>query len=167
MKLILPKSPSLDGPVRLLYKGAYFGLRAKWRLLGGKTRGALVAFRHDDRVLLVQNSYRKGLSFPGGYVHPDESPVEAARREVLEEIGLDVPTSALRPMFSRYYKFEDHDDTVDVFELVLDAPIALHTDRREILSAEFIPLAEAVNRQLVPQVRDYVELALARENKSS
>ena len=160
MKLILPKDSRLDAPVRLLYRSAYLGLRAKWRLLGGRTHGALVAFRQGDRVLLVQNSYRKGLSFPGGYVHPDEAPIEAARREVLEEIGLRVDASQLRHVFTRDYRFEDHDDTVDVFELVVDEPIQLATDRREILWADFLPLTEAQGRMLVPQVRDYVELAL-------
>lgn len=166
MKFILPKDQRLDAPVRLLYRGAYLGLRAKWRLLGGQTRGALVAFRHGDRVLLVQNSYRKGLSFPGGYVHPDERPIEAARREVLEEIGLDVGTERLQLVFSRQYRFEDHDDTVDVFELVLDAPITIRTDRREILWADFVPLTEAVRRELVPHVRDYVVHALAHSGEA-
>lgn len=166
MKFIIPKDRRLDLPVRWLYRGAYLGLRTKWRLLGGQTRGALVAFRLGDRVLLVQNSYRKGLSFPGGYVHPDERPVEAARREVLEEIGLDLAIDRIRPVFSRQYRFEDHDDTVDVFEVTLDSPITIATDRREILWADFLSLEEAQRRELVPHVRDYVEHALARQSEA-
>jgi len=159
MKLLIPKARSLDRPVRWLYRGAYLGLRAKWRLLGGTTRGALVAMRYKDSVMLVQNSYRRGMSFPGGYVHPDERPIEAARREVLEEIGLDVTVDRLRQVFSRQYRFEDHDDTVDVFELLLDAPIEVSTDRREVLWAGFLPISEAKRRIVVPHVRDYLDQA--------
>lgn len=47
----------------------------------------------NNKVLLVQqrksNAY--GLwSFPGGHVEPGESPLEAVRREVLEEIGAPI-----------------------------------------------------------------------------
>lgn len=37
-------------------------------------------------ILLVKPSYKKGWDLPGGYVEPRESPLEAAVREVSEEI---------------------------------------------------------------------------------
>ncbi|MFI6474315.1 NUDIX domain-containing protein [Streptomyces sp. NPDC050516] len=44
------------------------------------------------RVLLVEPNYREGWALPGGTVESDtdETPRGAARRETLEEIGLDV-----------------------------------------------------------------------------
>lgn len=44
----------------------------------------------DDRVLLVQFRLPKALfwAFPGGGVGADETPVEALRRELIEEVGL-------------------------------------------------------------------------------
>jgi 8-oxo-dGTP diphosphatase len=47
------------------------------------------------RVLLVKPSYKSGWDIPGGYVEPGESPKQAARREVLEELGIDVPVGRL------------------------------------------------------------------------
>src|SRR5919199_161713 len=46
---------------------------------------------HDDqgRVLMVRPTYKDGWDIPGGYVEPDESPAEAARRELREELGVD------------------------------------------------------------------------------
>lgn len=43
-----------------------------------------------DRVLLVQFRLPKALfwAFPGGGVRADETPVEALRRELVEEVGL-------------------------------------------------------------------------------
>ncbi len=55
--------------------------------------GAAALFRDDEgRVLLVEPNYRKGWALPGGTVESDagETPRQAARRETLEEIGLDV-----------------------------------------------------------------------------
>src|SRR5918911_4936705 len=46
---------------------------------------------HDDqgRVLMVRPTYKDGWDIPGGYVEPDESPAEAARRELREELAID------------------------------------------------------------------------------
>jgi len=54
--------------------------------------GAAVLFRDaEGRVLLVEPNYRDGWALPGGTIESDdgESPREGARRETLEEIGLD------------------------------------------------------------------------------
>jgi ADP-ribose pyrophosphatase YjhB (NUDIX family) len=60
--------------------------------------GAAVLFRDGQgRVLLVEPNYREGWALPGGTVESDlgETPRRAARRETLEEIGLDVELGAL------------------------------------------------------------------------
>jgi len=44
----------------------------------------------DDQVLLIRHSYRTNWGLPGGLLARRESPQEAARREVREEIGLEV-----------------------------------------------------------------------------
>lgn len=44
----------------------------------------------DDRFLVIREEGRPFWNFPGGKVEPGESPVEAARRELREEVGLDV-----------------------------------------------------------------------------
>ncbi|KOV62303.1 NUDIX domain-containing protein [Streptomyces sp. MMG1121] len=54
--------------------------------------GAAALFRDaGGRVLLVEPNYREGWALPGGTIESDdgESPREGARRETLEEIGLD------------------------------------------------------------------------------
>lgn len=53
----------------------------------------------DGRVLLVEPNYRDDgtWTLPGGTIESDqgENPRQGARRETLEEIGLDVPPGAL------------------------------------------------------------------------
>ncbi|MEV6293508.1 NUDIX hydrolase [Streptomyces sp. NPDC051896] len=54
--------------------------------------GAAVLFRDaEGRVLLVEPNYREGWALPGGTIESDdgETPRQGARRETLEEIGLD------------------------------------------------------------------------------
>ncbi|ELP65287.1 NUDIX domain-containing protein [Streptomyces turgidiscabies] len=54
--------------------------------------GAAALFRDSDgRILLVEPNYREGWALPGGTIESDtgETPRQGARRETLEEIGLD------------------------------------------------------------------------------
>jgi 8-oxo-dGTP pyrophosphatase MutT (NUDIX family) len=46
--------------------------------------------RADGRVLLARQVYRTGWGVPGGLLERGEEPASAARREVLEEVGLRV-----------------------------------------------------------------------------
>ncbi|MCA1221119.1 NUDIX domain-containing protein [Streptomyces sp. 8L] len=60
--------------------------------------GAAMLFRDaGGRVLAVEPNYREGWALPGGTVESDEgeSPRDGARRETLEEIGLDVAPGRL------------------------------------------------------------------------
>ena len=55
------------------------------------TVGAMcVIERNDGRVLLIRHLYRKRWGIPGGLLQRGETAADAARREVLEEVGLDV-----------------------------------------------------------------------------
>lgn len=49
--------------------------------------GAL--FVNDDRVLLVRKTYGNRWDIPGGYVDRGESPADACRREIREELRID------------------------------------------------------------------------------
>ncbi|MFJ3669166.1 NUDIX domain-containing protein [Streptomyces sp. NPDC090106] len=54
--------------------------------------GSAALFRDaEGRVLLVEPNYREGWALPGGTIESDdgETPRQGARRETLEEIGLD------------------------------------------------------------------------------
>src|SRR5215204_4332769 len=44
----------------------------------------------SQRILLVNPSYKPDWDLPGGMVEANESPAAAARREVKEELGLDL-----------------------------------------------------------------------------
>jgi len=55
------------------------------------TVGAMCAIRRDDgALLLVRHSYRPRWAIPGGLCRAREDVAAGARREVREEVGLDV-----------------------------------------------------------------------------
>ncbi len=49
----------------------------------------------DGRVLLVNPTYKSAWEVPGGVVELDESPAEACRREILEELGIEIEVGEL------------------------------------------------------------------------
>nr|WP_203771446.1 NUDIX hydrolase [Actinoplanes nipponensis] len=51
---------------------------------------ALLLRDRDDRILLVEPTYKPDWELPGGVVEADESPRDAAAREITEELGLTV-----------------------------------------------------------------------------
>src|SRR5690606_25957189 len=53
--------------------------------------GAICCVERDDgAILLVRQSYRRRWGLPGGLLQKGESPADAVRREVDEEVGLDL-----------------------------------------------------------------------------
>ncbi|WP_181787672.1 NUDIX domain-containing protein, partial [Streptomyces phytophilus] len=55
----------------------------------GETLAAgVLLFDEDDRVLLVDPTYKPGWEFPGGVVEAGEAPARGGIREVAEELGL-------------------------------------------------------------------------------
>ncbi|MDG4861316.1 NUDIX hydrolase [Streptomyces sp. T-3] len=60
--------------------------------------GAAMLFRDGEgRVLLLEPNYREGWALPGGTIESDdgETPRQAALRETVEEIGLEVAPGRL------------------------------------------------------------------------
>ncbi len=55
-----------------------------------------VVERSDGHLLLVRQSYRRdGWGFPGGLLRRREDPADGARRELKEELGIDVDLDGL------------------------------------------------------------------------
>lgn len=74
------------------------------------TVGTAVAISDGrGRVLLVEQPYSDGWSLPGGLLSGDEQPLETARREIREELGMDLDLEghpiAVRTPWRRHFNF--------------------------------------------------------------
>jgi ADP-ribose pyrophosphatase YjhB (NUDIX family) len=147
----------VDAAFRLAFIVAYRVLRVWWFIRRPNERGAFVAVWHGDELLLIRNSYRKGETIPCGHIGRRETPRAAARRELREEVGMDVPESELSEAtdFSLVHSYlHDH---AYIFEWFPDERPEIRVDRREVIWGEFVPEASLDARALVPQVRIYLK----------
>jgi hypothetical protein len=77
-----------DAAWQTAYRLGFPLARIWWRLRRQRHEGALVAVHVGPALLLVRSSYRIAWNFPGGTIRRGETPEMAARRELVEEIGL-------------------------------------------------------------------------------
>jgi 8-oxo-dGTP diphosphatase len=91
---------------------------------------------HDrqGRILLTQRPPGKHLAglweFPGGKCEPGESPQDALRRELHEEIGIDV--SAMRRIISFPWNYAEKSIFLDVYDIADFSGIPHGRERQEI-----------------------------------
>ncbi|MGH6968623.1 MAG: NUDIX hydrolase [Stellaceae bacterium] len=145
-----------DIVVRVALWAAYRVLRVWWFVRRPNHDGAVVAVWLDGHVLMVRHSYRDRLSWPGGGIKSGEQPVEAAVRELAEELGLRVPRDSLVFYGAVLERWEKRYDHARIFELRLTVEPTLHPDGREVVAAQFIAPADALRHKLVPFVATYL-----------
>lgn len=118
----------------------------------------------SGKVLLVVPTYKTVWEIPGGTVEANESPQQACKREVREELGIDVPIGRLLRLNYR----EESDDLSELLLFVFDggvlneeqiATIDLPPD--ELSDFHFLTLAEAKDK-LIPSLYQLIESGLAQ-----
>jgi 8-oxo-dGTP pyrophosphatase MutT (NUDIX family) len=152
--------------VDALWRGAFrLGFRIQklwWRVRRPRLTGAYVAVWRGDRLLCIQNSYRRLLSLPAGGLARGERPIDTALRELFEEVALVAREDELRyvgEIVSHVGYAEDH---AHFFELACDGSVAIAVDGREVVWADFLAPEAALERGVVDVVRQYLERVVAK-----
>ena len=106
-----------------------------WFIFRPETRGVKCIIENDNKILLVRNNYgRKRWTFPGGRINKNELPEKAIKREVKEEIGLNV--SGIKLLDSFISTAEHKKDKIYVF-LAKSNKKDFKIDNIEILEANW------------------------------
>ncbi len=78
----------------------------------------------DGKYLIAKRSARQGLKnkyeFPGGKIEKGETPEEALKREIKEELDLDIKVKGLIDVSSRYTNLKDKIINLSVYECVIE-----------------------------------------------
>ncbi|MFC3454913.1 NUDIX hydrolase [Amycolatopsis speibonae] len=122
----------------------------------------------DGRVLLLERVDTGGWGLPGGLMEPGESFEETGRREVREEIGLEIGDLNLLGLFSGaeyYYRYPNGDEIYNitaayVARLPEDATIVL--DTAENSTWRFFGLDEIPDTVITPEqpiIAEYAKVA--------
>jgi 8-oxo-dGTP pyrophosphatase MutT (NUDIX family) len=102
------------------------------------TLGVRVMMVQEGRVLLIRQTYLDGWFMPGGGMHRRETPEQAARREVREEVGAELGNIMLWGVFSNFEEFRnDHTALFLSDQFTLDGG-----HDREVAELRFFPLDE-------------------------
>lgn len=128
-----------------------------WQLLARPhNHGALVAIWHQRRLLLVQTSYRHGLGLPGGGLERRETALQAAVRELAEELGLRVTPKELVDPWQITETSARGKNTVTIFALRVAREPAIRLDGLELVAGHWLTREEALGRPLVSHVQEYL-----------
>ena len=119
------------------------------------TAGALV-FNDRGEVLLLKHAFRAGSGWgmPGGFMESGEQPDQTLRRELLEEVGIEV--SDVRVFTARSFKKIRQVEIIFVCHSNGNAkPISVEVERAEWFQADALP------QGLARDQRKLIEAALA------
>ncbi|MEQ8412659.1 MAG: NUDIX domain-containing protein [Erythrobacter sp.] len=114
-------------------------LRDAWRRWRGvPIAGCAVVIENDaGEILLLRHSYGpRGWALPGGGIGRGEAPEAAARREIAEELAMDLARLDFAGRIEEVLSGSPH--TAYLFAAVSDAPP--QPDGREVIEARFFPI---------------------------
>lgn len=126
--------------MKYVYRLGWWVLRLYWFLARPHQCGAKCLIQNGNHLLLLRNNYgRQHWTFPGGGIEQNETPEQAARREVEEEVGLTVNDLRLLGEFevTRDYKT----DRIYAFSAVVES-LDYEIDPVEIAEAGWFPATE-------------------------
>lgn len=109
---------------------------------------ALMLETQDGRLLILKANYKKHWTVPGGVIDEHETPMQAALRETLEEVGLTIDPETVifvavanrtGPVFDTYqFIFKAPLSDKDIADIVLQ--------KDEINEYEFVTREQVVSR---------------------
>lgn len=122
-------------------------------------RVAAAIIRHDNKILATQRGYgefKDGWEFPGGKIEPGETPAEALKREIREELDAEIEVGELLETVE--YDYPDFHLSMDCFWCTMPSggmvlrehEAARWLDAQNIDSVDWLP----ADRDLIKKIKE-------------
>jgi ADP-ribose pyrophosphatase len=110
----------------------------------------VMCFDNNDNMLLVQNNREIGFTYeiPGGIIESNESPIQTARREVLEETGYEIRDVEF--MFKCYSSIGITDEVIYFHKAIIKEKICEGQQKNR-----FISTVELQEKIMSNQIMDF------------
>ena len=117
-------------------------------------------------MLLVQSSYRRGLSLPGGGLEAGQTALQAAVCELAEELNLVVAPELLVEPWTITEPSRRGPNTVTILAWpVVDQPV-IGIDNLEIVGVRWVTREEALALEITSHLREYLHSLGAQDRIS-
>lgn len=115
---------------------------------------AMILENADGKVLVVKANYKSYWTLPGGVVDPGETPKEAALRETLEEVGIDIHPEAV----SFVAVVDRTSERAQTYQFIFKAPLAqAMIDHVSLQASEIDEYALVTKDQVLAGDRHYAK----------
>lgn len=120
--------------------------------------GAGVVLNEKDEVLLVK-TYDLNWVFPGGQVEEGENVIDAVKREIMEEAGVDVEVGELFCISSNTKKYPGHSGVKEIptkvmLDFVCRAKSGIPRPSDENSESKYVPKDKVLELIKTPAVRE-------------
>jgi len=123
---------------KYLYKFAIYPIKFYWFIFRPSGFGVKCVIYKGSEVLMIKNTYGRGWwTFPGGGIKKGESEENAARREVSEEVGLELKNLKLVGKFLSTLEYKK--DNITVFSAEPET-LTINLQEAEIQEAKWFSM---------------------------
>ncbi len=95
-------------------------IKAYFLYISPETQGVRIILTCKDEILFIKNSYGLKYNFPGGNIGKDGDPEKGIRREVKEELGIDLGEVTYLDRIVPDIKYEYRKNTISIFTSELE-----------------------------------------------
>ena len=124
-----------------------------------KSCGCIIV--NDNKTLLIFEKHRNFWGFPKGHMEAGETEVETAKREVKEEVGIDVEVDASKRYELNYVIENLGIDKTTILYLAKPKTFDVKMQESEIENAKWCDFNEALNEITYDNWRDVFKKAIA------
>ncbi len=129
-------------------------VRLYWFLFRPKIKGVKCVIEYNDTILMVRHNYgKRRWTLPGGRIEKNETPSDAVRREVKEEVGIIV--SEVRSLGEFLSTLEYKRDYIYCFCATTNN-LDIKIDPNEIYEASWFPINN------IPEDREVIASKILR-----